>query len=438
MTGKKLPLIFGLTLFAIGITSIIYRTFSLNAPVFNAIFSLVDDSTGFLTVLCLAVIVCILIRMRHDKPLGVVALYLMDIFLINKLYSNTQWRIISAQLQGFLSGLDMQAVVFCGFLAAVIIWCFWVGWKSHSGNKRDTETEKLPPAEPGQPTTVQGEYKVNLVLQEGGEAGHLTSDRPDGAVRPDGTSGATPLRGDATGTPAADKKRPLTVSGVLLMVCTCVLGWFAMDVFIYELLPYNFTPPAGISWLLVLLQPLSIISVGIIAAIVIWRLISKIKSAGLGISETALVALLVEIVIIFVAYKLQDKDHLQILDKFLNSIADNTLIALVFVPVVLFILLHISISIIVGLLSKSKASEWLKDAETKITEVESGLVSFVFNIIIGFINLLLFVPDFFNHIGSVLLDEDDLFPQERIDTKAAKKGATDQKEQKQSGKGTSK
>lgn len=47
--------------------------------------------------------------------------------------------------------------------------------------------------------------------------------------------------------------------------------------------------------------------------------------------------------------------------------------------------------------------------------IEQGLTIFVCNLMIGLINLLLFIPDFFNHIGQLLLDEDDFFPQEKID-----------------------
>lgn len=445
---KKFPFIFALTLFAIGVTSIIYRTFNLNFPVLNAFFSLIDDSTGFLTVLCFAVIICILVRLRHNRRLDIVILYLSDIFIINKLYSNTQWRTIRNQLQAFLSSLNWQVVVFWGFVATVIIWCCLVGWKSRSRSKNSMGTKEPPSVVPDQHTTItsdstvqgvgfQAAPNINLAAQDDEMPIRSKSDRLDETEQLGSTSEKTSPRGDKTGA-HSERRRPLTVSGVLLIVSSCILAWFAMDILIYEILPFNYTPPEGIRWLLVLLQPLSVLSVGVIVAIIMWRLISKIKSSELGISETALFALLIEVVLIVVAFNLQGKEYPQILDKFLNSITDNTLIALVFVPVVLFILLHISISIIVGLLSKKKASAWLKDAEAKIIEVERGLISFVFNIIIGFINLLLFVPDFFNQIGSVLLDEDDLFPQEKIDTKSVTKDTTNQKEQTQSRKGTSK
>ena len=58
--------------------------------------------------------------------------------------------------------------------------------------------------------------------------------------------------------------------------------------------------------------------------------------------------------------------------------------------------------------------DWIEKTEERIVLIEQGLTLFVCNLIIGFINLLLFIPDFFNYIGQLLLDEDDFFPQEKI------------------------
>lgn len=42
--------------------------------------------------------------------------------------------------------------------------------------------------------------------------------------------------------------------------------------------------------------------------------------------------------------------------------------------------------------------------------IEKGLTDLTLNLIIGFMNLLLFIPDFFNQLATLLLEKEDLFP----------------------------
>lgn len=103
------------------------------------------------------------------------------------------------------------------------------------------------------------------------------------------------------------------------------------------------------------------------------------------------------------------------LDNFLDSIANSSLIALPLILITLFIILDIAISIIMKIVFGKSSRGWIAKMEERIVLIEQGLTLFVCNLMIGFINLLLFIPDFFNHIGQLLLDENDFFPQEKIE-----------------------
>ena len=159
---------------------------------------------------------------------------------------------------------------------------------------------------------------------------------------------------------------------------------------------------------------LSVLAVGIILAPVIYKIFHSIGKTFQpdNFRATALFALILELGFILAVVLNGGNQLPEFLDDFLNGIVNNSLIALPLILITLFIILDIAISIIMKIVFGKSSRGWIAE---RIVLIEQGLTLFVCNLIIGFINLLLFIPDFFNYIGQLLLDEDDFFPQEKIE-----------------------
>lgn len=175
--------------------------------------------------------------------------------------------------------------------------------------------------------------------------------------------------------------------------------------------------PESLSVIANTLPIFSVLATSVILAPAIYKIFRSIGKSFQPDSfrATALLALLLEFGFIL-AVMLNGGEQLpEFLDNFLDSITNNSLIALPLILITLFIILDIAISIIMKIVFGKSSRGWIAKMEERIVLIEQGLTLFVCNLMIGFINLLLFIPDFFNHIGQLLLDENDFFPQEKIE-----------------------
>lgn len=128
----------------------------------------------------------------------------------------------------------------------------------------------------------------------------------------------------------------------------------------------------------------------------------------------AVLAFLLELIIFLLFFFNVNAISPDFLDKFLTSVTNNTIAAMIIIPIIVFVLLDVGISLFLTAFFngiESDARGWPQKASQKLDGIQQRIVMFVLNMIIGILNLFLFIPDFFNEIGDLLLSRDDIFPE---------------------------
>lgn len=377
----------------LSILPIILRIFGLEGSegLLPALAVLVLDSSGFLTLLCIiAVIICFAKRINF-----LLVFYLADVLLINQLYLNERWPVYFDLLKTLLEALKGPNVLSGLFLAAIVLLGIWAFWKRPSSSKNNlgiptdgrsnTENSTIKGT---QTSTSSKTTTSNSAAQNKQEM----SDESDSAFQknefPNGYNPSVSLLFAA-----------LFIGGIAVFVLDLVLNR-AMGL----------KPPSGLEWLFQQLYPMALLCAGGLACIVAIRSFFSGGYLNGGMRVTAFLALIFEFIIIIWAVSFGKNPEIHVLDNVLNIIASNELIALVISPVLLFILLDLAFSILGSILSKKNEPVWINDSKKKVIAIEKGLTDLTLNLIIGFMNLLLFIPDFFNQLATLLLEKEDLFP----------------------------
>ena len=405
-SGISAAYVFSWPVFILSFGWMFYALFEVDIFLFTAIFTFLGDSSGFLTFLCIVVIAMSLLRKQKQYRLAV--LNAVNIVLLNQLYLNSKWQTLYAEVKEFFSELNWTNVFFFGTMLAVAGYCTYTGLKQH----RKIRSQKTG-AEPQQASGGTVSSEQGAMPQESDGSGGSASSEPEQASGPQ-CGPNSPVQPGSTG--QSNDREMASAGSVLIIACFAVIIVFVGKLLIFDVwtlarLPESLSVIAGT------LPVFSVLATGIILAPAIYKIFRSIGKTFQPDSfrATALLALLLEFGFIL-AVMLNGGEQLPaFLDNFLDSIANSSLIALPLILITLFIILDIAISIIMKIVFGKSSRGWIAKMEERIVLIEQGLTLFVCNLMIGFINLLLFIPDFFNHIGQLLLDENDFFPQEKIE-----------------------
>lgn len=420
-------------LFILAVLPILLRVSGLDVAegFLPALSALVLDCSGFLTVLCAIVAVYCLF-----KRAGLLATsYLLDIVLINRLYLNENWPVFFSLLKDFFGSLKGRYILIYAFLGIMAFFVLQALWRSFRSARATSDSSLGQASDPmlNQESTGGAPSKLDSAVstQAGSEP-----------VQPDSRTD-TEYGGQSTGQPEKlddrkQRKRPgLTATNLLIGLFVGGISAFAASILLQRTLGQE--PPPGLEWLFQEMFPLAVLCTGGLICLLTIRAISSGSLAEGGMRGTALLSLITEIAIIAALAFTDGNLDSHIVDNILNLISSNELVALVVAPVLLFIVLDVVFSILLKMVSRNPGPVWLSDSKEKLVSIEKGLMDLVLNLIIGFMNLLLFIPDFFNQIGFLMLGEDTFFPQSRISTAPKNSGnrEADKSAANQMGNGTS-
>lgn len=444
-------LVLALILFAFLTGSMVYEAFGLNIMVLGDIFQLLSDSSNFLTWLCVLLIFCEIVRKRRSYT--VICVYILDIVLANKLYLNTNLSSLGKNIHSFFVEFEWQAVVFYVFLGGIAVWCLWIARKDYREsvpNDKNSDSEKISALESSEvagnrnesvgegdkvnyaggtvqentiphnssPITDSAEYRNTNNLFEAGDDLSMSSVS-------DSAPDSKPKQETDNMKKEWPSKRMQSFFMGLGIVCAGIIGTFLARNLIAEMFEWNPELSKNVESFFGILPPLVFISIGILISLLLVAIISSIKRnyASAEVRGTALTAAVLEMGIFLWIIWGGNSISSDILDRFLDTVTSNTLVAVVFVPIILFVFLDIALSIAYGLFFKQNRGampQWYNEAVKEFREIEGGLVKFALNLILGFVKFLLFIPDFLNQVSGVLLDEADFFPKESSNKQKSK------------------
>lgn len=386
----------------------LYAIFGVENKVLSAVFTFLGDSSGFLTFLCVVIIAAALLRKQKQYRLAV--LNAANIVLLNQLYLNSKWQALYEAVGIFFAELNWPNVFFFGAMLAVGGYIVYTGLKQR--RKVQGQEPSVEPQEPPQTpdSTASGEPDTAPQAPDGG--GESTDPAPAQTPGPQ-SAPSGPVRPASPG--QSNSRETVSAGSVLLFACLGVIIVFVGEILVFDV--WKLAPlTESLNVIASALPILAVLAAGIMLALLIYKIFrNAVKNLRFNNFRTAaLLAMLSEFALIVVVMINGEKKFPEFLNHFLNGIVNNSLIALPLILITLFIILDIAISIIMKIAFGESPRGWITEMEGRIVLIEQGLTLFVCNLMIGFINLLLFIPDFFNHIGQLLLDEDDFFPQEKI------------------------
>lgn len=392
-------LFFSIMLFAITLFSSVFEYLGLTIPFLNIFPSLVSSSTGFLSALCLIAIFSTYIKYRNEKSNAIVPIifYILDFAIINKLYLNTTWTAIIKWVQEMLMSMkswnwsNIILTSFCLIIAiGMLIWGINI-WKKSTAPKRKNTT------------ATDGAQNVSSEIN----LKTIRSDTSDNSSHP-----SVQNEEESAGTPS--------LAYGLICILLIIPAVSFVQFILYRVFHLDYNMPDNLNHILDVLVYLGTICIGLVVALLLW--IAKKTIAPPANKEQlripAVLALIGEILIFFLFFFKADLIDEDFLNTFLNTITNNTLISIIVIPIVIFVILDVGISLFIniflgGVSTESKA--WRDEAHGKVNEIQRRIVMFVLNVFLGILSLFLFIPDFFNVIGNVLLSQPEIFPSYKKD-----------------------
>lgn len=318
--------------------------------------------------------------------------------MINKLYSNKHW----SEIWNYLKNFDYQIIFFIIFIIVVILLCVYIVTKNLHEYKKIKNLKLLE--ETTEPDVFIKKEKNNIDEERINVNEKKIGDKTNNN-RIHTNSTEPILISD-------NKKISSILIRVILFVCICMISWAIVDYILYEVIKLNIIRPNKLEWLSDILYYIAIICVSIVLAIFIDKLI--ISFMYVSINETnhmmqfaAGMAIILEIALIIFTNQFK---KLSILDDFLSAITNN-LFGTFIVLIAIFLIFHIACLILLNFIFPEWGKNDLANLLSKrVKKIEKNLVVFVCNLFDGIVALFYFIPDFFNKIGSLFLEKEELFP----------------------------
>lgn len=402
---------FAIILLVISSVSVILENLPSPIPFLSVLPALINSSSGPLSAMCVVAVIAFFLKYKGNRPpkfLLIIGLYLLDLAIINKLYLNATWINMIKWVWTALPKMKtwnwpvIVITVFCLIVAiAMLVWGVHI-WKRESA-KRNTQHEATSKKQPS----------ISKAQPESAAPPSIT-ETPSSSNAHD-TTPTAPSPTSASDTSSSNKTETPPSSAHFVICLLLILPAVALIQYVfYQLLPLGLAVPEYVNKSLNIILYLSTLCIAFVVILLLW--ISKVPSPNntqRSFRRPAVLALILEILLLALLFFRKWDPDLHFLEPFLTSITNNALAALIIIPVVLFVILDIGISLFMNVFFEQpdpNKSGWKQEANQKLDEIQHRIVFFVLNIFIGVLNLLLFIPDFFNGIGSLLLDEDDLFP----------------------------
>lgn len=400
---------FSIAIFVITLVAAIVERFVPTMPFLNILPTLLNDSTSFLTAICIIGIVVALLKNRDEKALaiGPSITYALDLILINKLYLNTTWLVVINEIPSIWATIKswnwpiIFVTIFC-FVVTIFLLVYGIQiWQKESKEKQ--HRIKTYDRQHSSDTTPLGDSNDTIHTED--ESIHDAINQQEENI---------PLSSDLSNEGLKHDAPSMAYFWVCVLLIVPTISF--IQFLFYEVLPLDLTVPTVLRDSLSILIYIGTICIGIVCCLLLW--IAKRRTAGKGIELQvrlpAVLAFIVEIIIFCVFFFHANHINQDFLNSFLNTVTNNTLAAVIVIPIVMFVILDVGISMFInvffgGIGGNSK--KWTAQAEKKLDDIQYRVVMFVLNIIIGILNLFLFIPDFFNEIGEVLLGNGALFPE---------------------------
>lgn len=420
------------------VLSTAYYLFNLEWKPMEAFCAVLEDTTIFSNAVCISyVFVAVAAR---PLSVGLLLLGVINIVLVNKLYSNQRWLEIGDYIRALdivnpFSKVNPQLFAFIVFAAGIVILCIS---RLVINIREYSEKRKPNPKSAEQITAEQNAAEQNAAEQNAAEqnaaAQNAAAQLAAGKENTEEDTGEENNTGARKEGAASDGNN---LSDILLRVvmgiCLFLVCWAVIDYFVYDKSGLGLSRPPVLEWIPNILQYIAVISLAIILVITFGRVvIAIIMDRHFGVERiSAALAVIIEVVVAYLAGN-QNKFFGEIgqegLNNFLNAVTDNVfLLLLVFIA--MFLLLHIAWLIVLGILFPGKGKNPIKTLlSDRIPKIEKSLVVFVCNIFEGGVKLFNFIPDFFNTIATLFLDKKDLFPVDDGSDNKDKPGGTEKKD----------
>lgn len=372
---------FSLIIAFLEITCILYRVFQVDIAVLDSFIKIIEDCSAIFTIICISFGVISLAK--QPKAYSLTVLCLFDIVLANDLYSNQKLLQI---VQWFSSrkSIFVIVLVIVSVIAAVCIWRISSRKKASSHDRTadyfiDFEDVDEEPAE----------SNFNEEETSGHHSAHNKS-KPEHDTR----------------MKAFDVFRWICTA-----ICIFIALWGLMDYLLFVHFDLGIKRPDFLAWVPSLLHYGTIISLACLVAlhlvcgiIALVRRASRDQRGMLSFRESAIVAFVLEVVLIYAATKL-DIDALQ--NGLLSAITDN-IFSSVLILLLIFFVLQIICTIFFRMVNKKTTADGLAEqVKEHIMGIEKKLIKIAFSLLEGCINLFNFIPDFFDTIGIILLDNEN-------------------------------
>lgn len=394
-------------IFILSFPCAIYEITNLDIKCMNDWKALIDSSNIFLSLICISYMVTAFFHKPHCW--NMVLVHLLNLVLINKLYLNSTLQ----EIQTYILKLDPALCLLIGIPTVSFIIIVYQLAK----NRKDFLPISPTHNETGSQETTVSTEKSAVKSAPTSAAQRSTNAVSETSHTSDTSNSSTPQKtgknDDSKTSPDPNsnfgKILPFPIS-IIIGVCLFCIIWAVINYFMPE--PFSNFSSKNKIFLLSALYTLAPICISILLAMfftfVIYQLFKKAHIQNfLTLQFSALFALVLEFLILYYSEELS---KLLVLDQFLNAITDN-LFAVVLVLTAIFLILHISCIILINLFFPGKLSDALFNLLIKkVNTIETELIRFSCDFLLGVVNLFQFIPDFFNTIGVVLLDQEELFP----------------------------
>lgn len=361
------------------ITCILYKLFEVNIPILESFIGIIEDCSTILTLICVSFGVTSLTG--TPKAYSLTVLCLVDIILLNDLYSNKR------QLK-IVQWISSRKIIFVIALVVVCVIVAIVTWRILS-RKKNTR-QRMP-----------YDYIENLEDM----AEETSGSNFEGQRNSDKNSLAN--------NKVKNKDKPaIKALNIVLWICMAagafIVLWGVLDYLLFAYLELDLVRPHFVSWDPDYLYYAAVISFsGFLVLAVLYNLV-KTRNSHIddndehpAFSGSAIVAFLIEILLIIVANEINIS---ALSDSLLSAVTDN-LFSFFISIVLIFLVLQIICTVVYHLATKKKSGDKIFDlVKSSMLRIEERLVKLAFSLIEGCVKLFDFIPDFFDTIGIILLD----------------------------------
>lgn len=387
------------------IVCIIYQVFGLNFSVLNSIVDLIADASFFMTIICFVFGVVAIIS--SSKSYGLLICCVIDIVIINHLYSNEKLTGIFAWMQNLNKELLFLGIIIC-FFAVFLMYKIIQKKRNELKSKPDdnmyAEDPRTRMYSTSDTNTFDSNVQSNIDYNETYEdEKSVKGVRHDEVVNNFANENYNVYRNELRG------------SNIFISsVCMGIIFLCVFDYIIFNITPLDITRPDIWEWVPNNFYYIAIISAAILVVLVIMNLLLSgfkpvatfMKSKFNGNSTfrwSAITAIGVEFTAILFNERLKS---VNISNMFLSAVTDNWFSS-IFALIVSFFILQIACTIFFHLFEgSSEENQIISVLKARITYIEEKMVLIACNIVGGCVDLFDFIPDFFATIGVVLLDKE--------------------------------